>query len=290
MDRDYLKARTRQLAFLKRKGQRVLHGSTLLVVGSSGAGSPAILVGALAGFGEILAVDPEPLKPPNLHRFVLGGVKDLDRWKSKICARRMGEMDPTVRVSAVVDRLESSRGVEALTRADAVAVCTDVNEPRTFANDRCVRLRKPLLDVGSGAHLVDGELRMMGCRASLYMPGHACLECIYLDAEPMPQSHVSWLPLNLLAVSVGMDALVAYLTGYRPVTANHFVFDALTGRLDAMMVASRPDCPLCAGQGCELYARTQRAFWKCEGRKEGCKQARAKSTKRDFAERSAQHG
>jgi len=246
MDRNYLEARLRQLPILGEAGQKALHDARLLVVATSGLGSAAFLVAALLGFGRIEGLDPDLLETVNLHRFVLGGVKDRGRWKSEVCAERTAEMDPTIQVSTIVDRLESPRGVEALTRADAVTVCAYVNEPRAFANDRCVRLRKPLLDIGSGARLVDGKLRTMGCRASLHMPGHACLRCIYLDDEPMPQSHVSWLPVNLLAVALGVDELVAYLTGYRPVRANHFVFDALTGRLDAMMVESRPDCPHCS--------------------------------------------
>ena len=248
MNRQYLARVKRQLPILGTSGQRTIHKSRLCIVGASGNGSPACSAAALIGFGQIDIIDPQLLEPCNCNRFVLGGWKDLGHPKAEICARGIREIDPSIRVSAVVDRVETDEGLQALSKADAVILCVDRNEPRIVVNEYCAELGKPLLDLGCGGVIRDGVLRSFGWRASLFMPGHACLECLFLDQQPMRQSHISYCPLNMQVVGVGLDLLVAYLTGYREVNVNHIVCDVLAGRISGLMVSSRDDCPHCGSR------------------------------------------
>jgi molybdopterin/thiamine biosynthesis adenylyltransferase len=175
-------------------------------------------------------------------------MSNIGRPKAQIATETVGDIDPSIDVSAIVNRVETPEGLKAVCDSEAVILCPDDNQTRVGVHGYCVALGIPLLDIGSGGMLRDGALATFGCRASLFMPGHACLHCVYLDDEPMPHSQISYLPLNLTVVGLGLDMLVAYLTGYRAVRANHVICDFLTGNVDEMMVSSRADCPHC-GRG-----------------------------------------
>lgn len=115
---------------------------------------------------------------------------------------------------------------------------------RVFLQKQSLELRKPLLDLGSGGLVYDGKLRTLGSRVSLYVPGQACLFCQTLDEDDPGLSHISMVIPNVIAAAIGLNLLLAYLSGYTSVK-NFAFFDALSNSLISMQITSRRGCLYC---------------------------------------------
>src|SRR5229473_2742841 len=74
-------------------GQRKLLGSSVLLLGAGGLGSPASMYLAAAGVGKIGIVDFDVVDASNLQRQILHGVEDIGRPKVDSAADRMKSMN-----------------------------------------------------------------------------------------------------------------------------------------------------------------------------------------------------
>ncbi|MCH8235967.1 MAG: ThiF family adenylyltransferase, partial [Chloroflexi bacterium] len=64
-------------------GQRKLLGSSVLIIGAGGLGSPVAIYLALAGVGKIGIVDFDVVEMSNLQRQILHQEKDIGRQKTE---------------------------------------------------------------------------------------------------------------------------------------------------------------------------------------------------------------
>jgi hypothetical protein len=122
----------------------------------------------------------------------------------------------------------------------------DSNAVRAFLQEQCSAQAKPLLDLGSGGLIQDGELRLLGSRASFYIPGGACLYHQTLDTADSGLSAVSFATSNAVAAAVGLELLLSWLTGYGE-QANFALYDSIHHSLVTMNIAGDSNCQYCAG-------------------------------------------
>jgi hypothetical protein len=76
------------------------------------------------------------------------------------------------------------------------------------------------------------------------MPGETCLNCLYLDDEPMRQARASFVTSNVVAAAVGLNLLLNRLIGLGE-RKNQASFDGLKQEAMSLYVIPRRGCPYC---------------------------------------------
>src|SRR5512137_1715275 len=79
-------------------GQRKLKGSSALVIGTGGLGSPVSLYLAAAGVGHIGLVDYDVVEESNLQRQVVHGTGTLGKLKVESARARLMDLNPAIQV------------------------------------------------------------------------------------------------------------------------------------------------------------------------------------------------
>jgi molybdopterin/thiamine biosynthesis adenylyltransferase len=232
---------------LGEQGIQTVRRTKLAIAGMSGNGSPFALLAALNGFVKMTMIDPDWLEESNRNRFVFGGRKDVGKHKVDVAKEHLDPIDKeylTHCVALPVD-VRSRQGIQALSKADVIVSAVDSNEVRAFLQEQCSAQAKPLLDLGSGGLIQDGELRLLGSRASFYVPGGACLYHQTLDTTDSGLSDVSFATSNTVAAAVRLELLLSWLTGYGE-QVNFALYDSIRHTLVTMNIAGDPHCPYCA--------------------------------------------
>lgn len=266
MPKQYIARMVRQLRVFGKKGQRRIYTIKIGIVGCGGNGSAVAYVFALAGFATLSLLDFDRLELSNLNRFVLGGVKDVGKYKVHIVKNKLQQMFPGMRIRAYTKDVTLPEVWETLKACDWIIEATDSDDIRRFVQRKCIEDDIPLVSVASGFVFRDGKLVRAGSRANRVRKGDACLECQVLDDEPMEQAHVSLIIPNIVAAESALDMVLREITGYAETndthdtqtevdssrhtrcynTDNNFVlFDLLNRSITRGHIAPTPGCPLC---------------------------------------------
>ena len=83
------------------EGQRKLKGSSALIIGTGGLGSPVALYLAAAGIGRIGLVDYDVVDLSNLQRQVIHGTATIGKLKVELARDRMLDLNPDIEVEIV---------------------------------------------------------------------------------------------------------------------------------------------------------------------------------------------
>src|SRR4030088_3421146 len=83
-------------------GQRKLLGSSVLLLGAGGLGSPAAMYLAAAGVGRIGIVDFDVVDASNLQRQLLHGHDDIGKLKVESAAETLRLMSPFMTLDPVI--------------------------------------------------------------------------------------------------------------------------------------------------------------------------------------------
>ena len=120
------------------EGQRKLKGSSVLVIGSGGLGSPLLLYLAAAGVGRIGIVDFDTVDASNLQRQVLFGIQSVGAPKAEAARDRLASLNPHITLEVHNTKFTSANARELVRQYDVVADGTDNFPTRYLVNDACV--------------------------------------------------------------------------------------------------------------------------------------------------------
>ena len=120
------------------EGQRKLKGSSVLVIGSGGLGSPLLLYLAAAGVGRIGIVDFDTVDASNLQRQVLFGIQSVGAPKVEAAKDRLASLNPHITLEVHNTKFTSANAREMVKQYDVVADGTDNFPTRYLVNDACV--------------------------------------------------------------------------------------------------------------------------------------------------------
>lgn len=159
--------RSRRIGWLDM--ERVQAGR-FLVLGAGALGNEAIKDLVLAGAVEITLVDMDHVVRSNLNRCVMFREQDSDerRWKAEVVAERAAELNPGVRVRAIVNRVEQLEDRE-WREHDVVLGCLDNIAARLHANAHSCYHRIPYIDGGTEGSA--GRVQV------IVPPSTPCLQC-----------------------------------------------------------------------------------------------------------------
>lgn len=187
----------RQTRIFGDRGQVILAGSKVAVVGLGGVGSLIAEYLARLGVGELLFIDPDRLDPTNLPRVVGARRSDVvpiiqdearPQWMQRIGARLA---TPKVKVAERVAR-QASRNVQItsvprsvvdadvavlLTDCDHIFLAADSALARRLVNSITHQYLIPNTQVGSKVTVIDGQISDIFSVSRMSSPGSGCLQC-----------------------------------------------------------------------------------------------------------------
>jgi adenylyltransferase/sulfurtransferase len=224
-------------------GQERLRSARVLLVGAGGLGSPAALYLAAAGVGTIGIVDADAVELSNLQRQVLHGQATLGVPKTESARRRLGDLNPHVRVEAHPVRLTSGNALELLGRYDLTVDGSDNFPTRYLVNDASVLLGKPY--VYGSIFRFDGQVSVFAA------PDGPCYRCLFADPPP-PDLVPNCADAGVLGVLPGIvgslqaaEAIKLILGIGAPLISRLLLLDVLRGRFRELELRRDPSCPAC---------------------------------------------
>jgi len=180
------------------QAQRKLLGSTALILGCGALGTVSANMLARAGVGHLVIVDRDFIDLTNLQRQVLFDEQDIadDLPKAVAAKRKIAAINSQVRVTAIVDDINSGNIERLAAGADILVDGLDNFETRYLANDLAVKNGLPYIYGGavgtSGMsyailpHTVNGDTAWeTAAGGTMATP---CFRCIFEQPPPPGES------------------------------------------------------------------------------------------------------
>jgi sulfur-carrier protein adenylyltransferase/sulfurtransferase len=225
-------------------GQRRLMGSSVLVIGAGGLGSPAAMYLAAAGVGTLGLVDFDHVELSNLQRQLLHDTDDVGRPKVESARDRLTGLNPNVEVVAHRALLSSENAFDVLGGYDVVVDGTDNFPVRYLVNDATQMLGKPL---------VYGSIYQWEGQATVFLPGREtpCYRCLFPEPPP-PGTVPSCAEGGVFGVLPGIigsiqavEAIKLLLEVGETLAGTLVLYDALRSEFTSVKLRWDPDCPVC---------------------------------------------
>lgn len=226
------------------EGQDKLNAAHALVIGAGGLGSPAALFLAASGVGTVTLCDGDTVDLTNLQRQILHRTASVGLNKVDSARTALAEINPSVQVRTVAERVDEARLAELAAEADVVLDCSDNFDTRYAINRVCSRLRKPL--VSGAATRFDGQVTVFDLR----QPGSPCYHCLYPEHADSAETRCA--VMGVFAPLVGVigslqaaEALKLLMEVGKPLTGRLLVTDMLGMNWRTLTLARDAQCPVC---------------------------------------------
>lgn len=229
------------------EGQKKLKAAKVLIIGSGGLGSPALLYLTAAGVGTIGIVDFDIVDDSNLQRQVIFDIREIGKPKVEAAKRRLEALNPHTRFILHNTHLHSGNALDIIKDYDVVADGTDNFPTRYLVNDATLILDKP--NVYGSIFQFEGQVSVFN-----YVNSKGERGPNYRDLYPTPPppglvpSCAEGGVLGVLPGIIGsLQALevIKVITGIgEPLSGRFFTFDALNFENRTFKIKRRDDNPV----------------------------------------------
>lgn len=221
------------------EGQARLKAARVFVAGAGGLGSPVAIYLAVAGVGEMRLCDCDRPELSNLNRQILHGDGRIGLNKAVSGQLTLAELNPSVRVAAIADRIEAENVDELVGNAQLIVDCMD-NYPTRYLLNACAA-RKGIPFVHASVWGLEGRLTF------IHVPETPCLQCIFPSAPPPAVFPVLGATPGVIGCLEAMEAL-KYLTGVgENLKGRLLVWNGKDMDFDVFPVTKDPACSVCGG-------------------------------------------
>ncbi len=225
------------------EGQAKLSRAKVLVIGAGGLGSPCAFYLGAAGIGTLGIVDFDKVELNNLQRQILHVTQDVGIPKVESAKKRIGELNPDVKVIPITERLTSQNALSVIRDYDVLVDGSDNFPTRYLMNDAAVLSGKPL--VHGGIFRFDGQL------FTILPHKGPCYRCLFAEPPPpglVPSCQEAGI-LGAVAGTIGVmqatEVLKLILGIGEPLTDRLLVFNALRNGFREVKIRRDPNCPVC---------------------------------------------
>lgn len=220
-------------------GQERLGNARILVAGAGGLGSASALYLAAAGVGCIRVADDDAVEISNLNRQILHSQAAVGMAKSESAARRLGGLNPDIRIEPQKIRIDRKTVDNLVKNVDIIVDACDNYTTRRILNRASLRFGKPYVFGG-----VEGFNGMV----SVFRPGATpCFECI-IPEPSTPDGAASGIvgPTAGILGSIQAMETIKVILGIGKTLENRLLrVSGLDMRIRLLSVAPNPDCPAC---------------------------------------------
>ncbi|MDO8615901.1 MAG: ThiF family adenylyltransferase [Dehalococcoidia bacterium] len=226
----------RQELLFGTKGQELIEGCRVAIVGLGGLGSHVAQQLTYLGTQKFVLVDGDFAELSNLNRLVGACEDDLGRAKVEIARDAILKVSRAAIVREVRESVVSAGGFSEILGSQFVFGCVDDDAIRFVLNELCQAYETPYMDLATD---IDAKEHSFGGRI-VFTDGRACLVC--LDAlEPntirkaletreqaeeedniygvrvgaLPQAGPAVVSLNGVIASLGVTEFLSEMTGLR---------------------------------------------------------------------------
>jgi len=227
------------------EGQEKLLGSSALVIGAGGLGSPAALYLAAAGVGTITLADGDTVDLTNLQRQILHTTESVGRPKAASGREALRKINPEVKVVPLQQRVQDE-GLGALVASSSVVLdCSDNFATRHAVNRACVRHRKPL--VSGAAVRFDGQVSVFDLRDEL----SPCYHCLFPENAELEEVRCAvmgvFAPLTGIIGTVQAAEALKLLAGAgETLKGRLLILDALAMQWRTVKLVKDAACTVCS--------------------------------------------
>ncbi|MEM0358814.1 MAG: HesA/MoeB/ThiF family protein [Candidatus Hadarchaeales archaeon] len=223
-----------------KRAQEKLGKAHVIVVGLGGLGCPSSLYLAAAGVGRITLVDAERVEESNLNRQVLHWTRDVGRSKAGSAAEKLRELNPSVGVEVVEEKL-GEENVGEILKGDVVVDGLDNYETRYLVNSHCVKKGIPFVHAAVEGFI--GQLLTV-------VPGKGpCLRCVIPEPPPPKPLFPVLGPVPGVMGCLQALEVIKLLTGLgKPLVGRLLLFEGKGMTFEEVEVKRNPNCPVC-GEG-----------------------------------------
>jgi len=226
------------------EGQERLMAARVLIVGAGGLGSPVACYLAASGVGEIILADDDRVELSNLQRQILHTTERIGQHKVESGRTMLAQINPEVRVTPLIARLDDAALREQAARVDLVLDCSDNFATRHAINRACVLTRKPL--VSGAAIRFDGQIGVYDLRETQA----PCYHCLFPDGSDVEEASCAttgvFAPLLGIIGSMQAAEALKLLTGIgQSLNGRLLWLDARTMQWRTVSVTRDPECPVC---------------------------------------------
>ena len=226
------------------EGQKKLKGSSVLVIGTGGLGSPVAMYLAAAGVGRIGLVDYDVVDFSNLQRQIIHGTSQLQKLKVDSARERLLDINPSIQVDVYNESFTSANALRIAEEYDLIIDGTDNFPTRYLVNDVCVKLGIP--NVYGSIFRFDGQVSVFDAKKG------PCYRCLF--PEPPPPGLVpSCAEGGVLGVMPGIIGSLQASEGLKlllgigePLRGKLLLFNALDMRFDFVKLRKNPHCTVCS--------------------------------------------
>ncbi|MCB9600800.1 MAG: molybdopterin-synthase adenylyltransferase MoeB [Sandaracinus sp.] len=225
-------------------GQAKLLQSRVLCLGAGGLGSPAALYLAAAGVGTIGLVDGDVVDESNLQRQIIHGRSSVDRPKVESAAKRIGDLNPDVKIVPFQERLNSENVDRIFDQNwDVIVDGLDNFPTRYLVNDASVWKDIPV---------VHGSIFRFDGQVTTFWPGKGpCYRCLYPEPPP-PHLAPSCAEAGVLGVLPGVigtmqatEAIKIILGVGQPLIGRLLQYDSLSMSVRTFKLPRDRECSVC---------------------------------------------
>lgn len=234
--------------------ERIL-ASRILVVGAGGLGSPVVAYLAASGVGSIILVDDDQVELSNLQRQIAHTTDRLGWDKVESAKLHIEQLNPEVKVTPVVQRLDEAGLMQWVQQVDLVLDCCDNFATRHAINRACVALRKPL--VSGAAIRFSGQVSTYDLR----QPEAPCYHCLFPEADDVEELRCATTGvlsplLGMVGSAQAVEAL-KLLGGFgEPLVGRLLSVDAFNMNWHTVRFRKDPACPVCSSAAAEHVDHT----------------------------------
>jgi sulfur-carrier protein adenylyltransferase/sulfurtransferase len=229
------------------ESQLKLKAAKVLIIGSGGLGSPALLYLTAAGVGTIGILDFDVVDDSNLQRQVIFDIHEIGNPKVEAARRRLEALNPYTRFILHNTHINSGNALDIIKDYDVVADGTDNFPTRYLVNDATLLLDKP--NVYASIFQFEGQVSVFNYVNRLGERGPN-----YRDLYPTPPppglvpSCAEGGVLGVLPGIIGsLQALevIKVITGVgEPLSGRFYTFDALNFESRTFRIKHRDDNPV----------------------------------------------
>ncbi|MEM2143216.1 MAG: HesA/MoeB/ThiF family protein [Candidatus Thorarchaeota archaeon] len=223
-------------------------GTSVVVVGAGGLGSPALRLLASLGFGKIRIIDGDRVELTNLPRQHLYNAEDVGKPKAQCAAKNLRRLNPEVEVETIEERLTDDNATDLIRGCNIIVDGLDSFQARRAVNRASLKLRVPYVFAGAVEYFAN---------LSTFVPGKtACFSCIMGGAQDRPEytAAVRGVDPCLLSMAAGIEVREAVLLatkGKSLLQGKLLTLDTSTMSLETFTIRPNEHCPSCGSSDTE---------------------------------------